>query len=124
MTDSRHQVLDIAQIEIQVRELEPSLLFYQQRFGFNLVYQNSEMALLTLGEYHFLLTQTDVVQPSEHLIICLQVKDIFATYQYLLDSDVIFKQAPHSISQTAGIAVWQAFACDPDGHLVGLQSQL
>lgn len=126
MSESRHQILSLAQIEIQVTDLQQSLEFYIDKLGLTCHYQTEEVALLNIEAVNLLVVEVEAetVTPSEHLIICLQVKDIFATYQRLLDLHLEFTQAPHCVSRFSDMSVWQAFTNDPDGHVIGLQSQL
>lgn len=124
----RGHITGIAQIGLHCNNLQTSKTFYQQVLGLELVFESEpNLALLKCGELQIMLSHEPEylpITPQNSPIIYLEVNDIFAVYQQLSNQTVEFENPPRCVSHIAGISVWQAFLRDPDGHLLGIQSQV
>ncbi|KJU76195.1 glyoxalase [Ectopseudomonas oleovorans] len=123
--------------ELQVSDLQASLVFYQQVLGFNLLYQRPEdgFAAIALGEAALMLEQIDqharpgdpwTVMPLDRPLgrginLQIDVADLQPLYQALLANDVPLRLSPETVDYRTGdswIRVRQLMIQDPDGYLL------
>ena len=110
-----------------VGDVERSTAWYRDKFGFDVLKQEPEIALLRIDSglvYLFAESAPTEDKPSEHLvpkpggiILVLTVEDCREAYDELTELGVEFLTPPKSPPWGG----WRCFAADPDGYLVEIE---
>jgi methylmalonyl-CoA/ethylmalonyl-CoA epimerase len=118
----------IGQIAITVSNLSRSTAFYRDQLGIKFLFDAGSMTFFRCGSVRLLLgtgegRHGDGLAPST-TILYFRVDAIAATHAALLAKGVEFHQPPHLVAKMPGHDLWMAFLKDPDGHMIGLMSEV
>ena len=114
----------IAQIAISVSDLARSKAFYQDTLGMSFLFEAGTMVFFQCGTVRLMIGIAEAPVSCTGTILYFKVEDIHATYTNLAERDVIFLQAPHRVARMPDHELWMAFLKDPDGHTLGLMSEV
>jgi predicted enzyme related to lactoylglutathione lyase len=99
-----------------VRQLQPSLAFYQDLLGLKVKMKQSTLALLDGGAVTLGLIVRNTPQLSGATEIVFQVDNVRAAHQGLVAQGVSFVSEPHQVTPNE----WAAHFKDVDGHLLSV----
>jgi catechol 2,3-dioxygenase-like lactoylglutathione lyase family enzyme len=99
-----------------VRQLQPSLAFYQDVLGLKVKMKESNLALLDGGAVTLGLIVRNTPQLSGATEIVFQVDNVRTAHQGLLAQGVSFVSEPHPVTPSE----WAAHFKDVDGHLLSV----
>jgi methylmalonyl-CoA/ethylmalonyl-CoA epimerase len=115
----------IAQISVNIHDLERATAFYRDRLGLRFLFSAGPLAFFDLAGIRLMLS------PPEHpehdhpgSILYLDVADIHASHRTMVASGVLFEGEPHLISRLASTDLWMAFFRDSEGNLLALSSEI
>ncbi len=114
----------IAQIAVNVHDLERAVRFYRDTLGMRFLFQVPKMAFFDCGGIRLMLglpEQPEFDHPAS--IIYYGVDDIQAAHATLERRGVVFARAPHFLTKLDDRELWLAFFRDPDSNLLGLMSE-
>ncbi len=128
-TPTKESLIDIVncdQIGIHSPNFEQTKHFYQSVLNLDVLYDASpNIIIFDLKGLNLLVSAESDYLPHAQAnspVLYFSVKDIFSSYQSLLDQGIEFDSPPRCTTRLAGISIWQAFLRDPSGHLIALQS--
>ena len=113
---NRIHLSTIGTVMLDVRQLEPSLAFYQEKLGLGVRMKLKDVALLDTGGVTLGLIVRNPPQPAGGSEIVFQVANVRAAYAGLQTQGVSFVSEPHQITPTD----WVAHFKDVDGHLLSI----
>ena len=123
-------VAGLRQVAMPVADLARAVEFYGEVVGLGHIATFGDLAFFDLGGVRLLLDRSEVVAPSDGMVLYLAVDDIHAVRDSLAARGVEFVDDPHVIHTdsagtfgTAGEAEWMTFFRDPDGNLLALSSR-
>jgi len=114
----------ISQIAISVTDLALSKEFYQNTLGMKFLFDAGSMAFFLCGDIRFMIGVSEEPFTPGGTIVYFKVADIQRTHALLLEQEVVFTHAPHLVARMPDHDLWMAFFNDPDGNLLGLQSEV
>jgi catechol 2,3-dioxygenase-like lactoylglutathione lyase family enzyme len=126
MADGLPGISGLAQVALDVRDLEASVAFYRDVLGLPFLFSAPpSLAFLQCGPTRVMLNgDPQAKPPSGGPILYYAVADIQAAFAALTARGVPVKEPPKVIARVGGRDVWLGFTEDPDGHPVGLMSEV
>jgi methylmalonyl-CoA/ethylmalonyl-CoA epimerase len=119
-------IAGFAQVALNVRDLERSVEFYRDVLGLTFLFSAPpSLAFLQCGPTRIMLSGSpDAKPPSGGPILYYAVSDIRGAFEAITAKGAPVKEAPKAIANVGGREVWLGFTEDPDGHPVGLMSEV
>jgi catechol 2,3-dioxygenase-like lactoylglutathione lyase family enzyme len=119
-------ILGFAQVALSVRDLEKSVAFYRDVLGLTFLFSAPpSLAFLQCGPTRVMLSgDPQAKPPAGGRILYYGVADIRAAFTAITARGAPVKDAPKAIARVGGREVWLGFTEDPDGHPVGLMSEV
>jgi methylmalonyl-CoA/ethylmalonyl-CoA epimerase len=114
----------IGQIALSVSDLARAKGFYQDKLGMRFLFEAGHLAFFQCGEIRIMLSADEKPEPRGETIVYYKVEDIHGAYAALKESGVEFIDAPHLIAKMPDHDLWMVFLKDPDGHTVGMMSEV
>jgi methylmalonyl-CoA/ethylmalonyl-CoA epimerase len=122
--DARVHFDTIGQIAISVTDLAHSKEFYQNTLGMKFLFDAGSMAFFLCGDIRFMIGVSGETFTRGGTIVYFKVGDIERAHALLLEQEVVFTHAPHLVARMPDHDLWMAFFNDPDGNLLGMQSEV
>jgi methylmalonyl-CoA/ethylmalonyl-CoA epimerase len=116
----------IAQIAVNIKDLERATSFYQDQLGLKLLFKaHPAMAFFECGGVRLMLSRPEKPE-FDHpgSILYLSVPDIQAAYGQMKKSGVSFEDEPHLIAKMPTHDLWMTFFRDSEGNLLALLSEV
>ena len=114
----------VAQIALEVRDLESAKHFYGELLGLTHLFDAPPgMSFFQCGETRLMLAPPKGDEVTAGAIVYYQVEDIDDAHRGLMQAGVGFHSPPHFIARLGDKDLWLAICVDPDGHMVGLMSE-
>jgi methylmalonyl-CoA/ethylmalonyl-CoA epimerase len=109
-----------------VRDLERAVAFYRDVLGLAFLFSAPpSLAFLQCGSTRVMLNGDPQAAPAAGgPILYYAVPDIQAAFAAITATGAPIKESPKAIARVGGREVWLAFTEDPDGHPVGLMSEV
>ena len=118
-------VTGLAQVAFSVSDLDRAVSFYRDVLGMTFLFKAPpQMAFLQCGATRLMLSAAPQNDHKSHPILYYSVPDIHAAFMVLTWKGAPVKQAPHKIATLGDKDLWLGFTEDPDGHPVGLMSEV
>jgi predicted enzyme related to lactoylglutathione lyase len=118
-------ITGLAQVALSVTDLERSMAFYRDVLGLPLLFTAPPgLAFLQCGQTRMMLSTQDGDSSGSHPILYYGVPDIHAAVSAVEARGAVIKEPAKMIARLGTTEVWLAFTVDPDGHMVGLMSEL
>lgn len=117
----------VAQLALQVPDLDAAVRFYRDELGLTLLFQAPPgLAFFDLGGIRLMLSVPEggaAVGPSTGAIY-FRVADLGAAHATLRERGVRFEDEPHLVARMPDHELWMCFVRDPGGNLLGLMSEV
>ena len=119
-------ITGVAQVALSVRDLEKAVAFYRDVLGLAFLFAAPpSLAFLQCGPTRVMLSgDPQAKPPAGGPILYYAVTDIQAAFASITAKGAPIKEAPKAIARVGGREVWLGFTEDPDGHPVGLMSEV
>ena len=126
MANETPGISGLAQVALDVRDLDRSVAFYRDVLGLTFLFSAPpSLAFLQCGPTRVMLNgNPQAAPPAGGPILYCAVADIQAAFSAIMAKGAPVKEAPKAIARVGGREVWLAFTEDPDGHPVGLMSDV
>lgn len=125
MTDQVFPVTGLAQVALSVKDLEKATAFYRDVLGLPFLFSAPPgLAFFQVGPTRLMLSASAEGDAGSHGILYYAVADIQAAFAAVTGRGAAVKEPPRMIAKVAGREVWLAALEDPDGHIVGLMSDV
>lgn len=118
------QLNDIGQIALTVRDLGRAKDFYQNTLGMRFLFDAGTMAFFQCGAIRLMIGLSEEAVPIGGTILYFKVSDIQKVHGVLMEKGVGFVQPPHLVARMPDHELWMAFLRDPEGHTLGLMSEV
>lgn len=118
-------ITGLAQVSINVHDLERATAFYRDRLGLRLLFTAGHMAFFECGGTRLMLAlpeKPDLDHPSS--ILYFSVPDIRAAHARLREAGTEFLAEPHVIARVGTRDVWLAEFRDTEGNWMALMSEV
>ena len=115
----------IAQIAINVHDLERAVGFYRDVLGLQFLFQVPKLAFFDCGGVRLMLGVAESERfdyPASTLYY--DVPDIQAATEILKGRGATFESDPHVIADLGDRVLWLSFLADSEGNPVGLMSEV
>jgi extradiol dioxygenase family protein len=119
------QIQNLAQVSINVHNLESAIGFYRDTLGINLQFNTDTMAFFDLNGLTIMLSIPENLEfdhPSS--VLYFKVEDIHASYQSLMQKNVKMRGEPHVVYSDEKAEEWMTFFEDNDKNLLALMSHV
>ncbi|MEW5980983.1 MAG: VOC family protein [Acidobacteriota bacterium] len=118
-------ITGVHQIAITVKDLDSGIAFYRDVLGLQLLFQAPPgLAFFQCGQTRLMLSAVPEVDPSRRMVLYYATPDINAAVDDLRRRGAAITQEPQMIARVENRDVWLAVTEDPDGHVVGLMSEV
>lgn len=126
MTQNSLGITGFAQVALSVKNLDQSVEFYRDVLGLTFLFSAPpSLAFLQCGSTRVMLNgDPEAKPPAGGPILYYAVADIQAAFSAIASKGAPVKEAPKAIARVGGRDVWLGFTEDPDGHPVGLMSEV
>jgi methylmalonyl-CoA/ethylmalonyl-CoA epimerase len=126
MTQQVPGITGFAQVALSVRDLDRSVAFYRDVMGLTFLFSAPpSLAFLQCGPTRIMLNgDPQANPPAGGPILYYAVADIRAAFGAIAAKGAPVKEEPKAIAKVGGREVWLGFTEDPDGHPVGLMSEV
>jgi methylmalonyl-CoA/ethylmalonyl-CoA epimerase len=119
------QVTGLVQVAFSVRDLDKATRFYRDVLGLTYLFSAPpSLVFLQCGQTRLMLSAHTDAQPESHPILYYSVPDIHAAFAGLANKGAPITQVPQMIAKLGTNDLWLGFTEDPDGHPVGLMSEV
>ena len=119
-------ITGFAQVALSVRDLDRAVAFYRDVLGLTFLFSAPpSLAFLQCGLTRVMLNGDPQAAPAAGgPILYYAVPDLQAAFAAITANGAPMKEAPKAIARVGGREVWLGFTEDPDGHPVGLMSEV
>ena len=119
-------ITGLAQVALNVRDLDKAVAFNRDVLGLTFLFAAPpSLAFLRCGTTRVMLNgDPQAKPPAGGPILYYAVADIQSAFAALTARGAPVKDAPKAIATVGGREVWLGFTEDPDGHPVGLMSEV
>jgi methylmalonyl-CoA/ethylmalonyl-CoA epimerase len=119
-------ISSIGQIALVVRDLNKSVMFYRDVLGLSFLFQAPPaLAFFMCGKVRVMLTTPEGNEvPGGSTTLYFNVADIHTATNIVRENGVAIESEPHLVAKMADHDLWMSFFRDPDGHLLGLMSEV
>ena len=119
-------ITGFAQVALNVRDLDRAVAFYRDVLSLTFLFSAPpSLAFLQCGPTRVMLNgDPEAKPPTGGAILYYAVPDIQTAFAAITATGGPIKEAPKSIARVGGRDVWLGFTEDPDGHPVGLMSEV
>lgn len=126
MTSVSPGITGVAQVALSVKDLDAAVAFYRDVLGLAFLFSAPpSLAFLQCGPTRVMLNgDPNAPAPSSGPILYYAVGDIRAAFDAIIARGAPVREAPKAIAKVGGREVWLGFTEDPDGHPVGLMSEV
>lgn len=126
MTSESPGITGFAQVALTVKNLEAAVAFYRDVLGLAFLFSAPpSLAFLQCGPTRVMLNgDPNAPAPSGGPILYYAVGDIRAAFDSMVAKGAPIKEAPKAIARVGAREVWLGFTEDPDGHPVGIMSEV
>lgn len=122
--DTPFSLTRIAQIAINVKDLERATEFYRSVLGMQFLFATPGLAFFDCGGIRLMLSPAEKPEfdhPAS--ILYYKVADLQAAHRTLLDRGVRFEGEPHVVHCAADYDLWMAFLRDSEDNLLALMCE-
>jgi len=126
MTSVFPGITGFAQVALNVKDLDSAVAFYRDVLGLAFLFSAPpSLAFLQCGPTRVMLNgDPKAPAPDGGPILYYAVGDIEAAFAAITAKGAPVKEAPKAIARVGGREVWLGFTEDPDGHPVGIMSEV
>jgi catechol 2,3-dioxygenase-like lactoylglutathione lyase family enzyme len=126
MTNASPGITGLAQVALNVKDLDSAVAFYRDVLGLPFLFSAPpSLAFLQCGSTRVMLNgDPNAPAPAGGPILYYAVGDIRAAFDAISAKGAPVKEAPKPIANVGGREVWLGFTEDPDGHPVGIMSEV
>ena len=126
MTSVFPGITGFAQVALNVKDLDSAVAFYRDVLGLAFLFSAPpSLAFLQCGPTRVMLNgDPKAPAPAGGPILYYAVGDIAAAFAAITAKGAPVKEAPKAIARVGGREVWLGFTEDPDGHPVGIMSEV
>jgi len=124
MAEEAFGLARIGQLHVAVTDVERSTAFYRDRLGLPFLFAYPGMAFFDCGGVRLFLSAPEGDDDRGTSTIYFSVPEIGAAVAALEARGVIFIEGAHVVHRTPEYQLWMAFLRDPDGHVIGLMSEV
>lgn len=118
-------ITGVHQIAIAVKDIEAAVTYYRDVLGLQLLFQAPPgLAFFQCGQTRLMLSAVPETDPLRRVVLYYAVADIQAAVEGIRQRGGVIKQEPQKIARVENRDVWLAVTEDPDGHVVGLMSEV
>lgn len=117
----------IRQIAITVADVDRAVAFYRDALGIPFLFAaGPRLAFLDAGGVRLMLSAPEATftPGSESIVLYFEVADIARAHADLSARGVDFVDEPHLIARMPDHDLWLCILRDPDGHTIGLMSEV
>ncbi len=114
----------IAQIAVNVRDVERAVAFYRDALGLPFLFQVPGLAFFDCGGVRLMPSRPEAPE-FDHAssVLYFRVAEIEAAHAALAERGVAFRDAPHKIADMPDHELWMTFFDDTEGNLHALMAE-
>ena len=126
MSEQGTGITSLAQVALTVTDLDRATAFYRDVLGLPFLFSAPPgLAFFQAGATRLMLTvPSEGERVGSHAALYYGVEDIRASFAAVTGRGARVLSAPSMIAKVGGREVWLAAVEDPDGHMVGLMSEV
>ena len=113
--------MKLSNVILRVSDLEPSITFWRDMVGLDLIFSSGEFAFLALGDSQLVLNQpVDFESQRSDTEIVLEVDDLAVAFEEMKERGVRFEVDPRPVTSDGERDLLATHFRDPDGHLASV----
>ena len=125
MADIATDITGLAQVALSVKDIDKATAFYRDVLGLPFLFAAPPgLAFFQVGPTRLMLSASTEGEVGSHAVLYYAVADIHSAFAAVTGRGAAVKEPPRLIAKVAGRDVWLAAIEDPDGHVVGLMSEV
>ena len=120
------QLESLGQVAITTQRMEQAIAFYRDVLGLPFLFQaGPNLAFLMAGATRIMLAGVEGNGADQsHPTLYYKVADLKAAHSAIKPKGATMVDEPHLVASMGDHELWMFFVRDPDGHLVGLMSEV